>query len=367
MLIRILISILLWMQLTSVLQAQDAISSEPPSLQMLDSIVKQEQLFYQNLYPEIEFLVLKGGEDWMDEIEGLSIILGNKPVSLDYAHPYQLRQDLMYASIERIILMLNTQSPSASLFKADSPMGWADSVCVITLDPATIAKDSRQSTMHLLDLPDSTLKHITDESYLPADQYLEFVFDHEVYHCLKSYFVGPQAMSHKEFWAEYTSHQDEIGADSFALAMNIKKHHGLTKLANNITRIRGMSLFNIDADHMTCRALKDVLSMEADKIIGMQAQEIFDLANAIREKYGMSYNDYLTYLASSLAAVRMLGLGDLIPSDLTARIKDIPADNKLAIRMVENAKQCYNELTGQKYRPEDLQKLRKLIELHHVD
>lgn len=334
---------------------------------MLENIVKERQTFYHNLYPDIEFLVLKGGEDWMDEITGLSIILGNKPVSLDYAHPYQLRQDLMYASIERIILMLNTQSPSASLFKADSPMGWSDTVCVITLDPATIAKDSRQSTRHLLDLPESTLKQITNESFLPAKQYLKFVFDHEVYHCLKSYFVGPQAMSHKEFWAEYTGHQDEIGADSFALAMNIKNHHGITKLANNLTRIRGMSLFNIDAGHMTCGALKEILSIDADKIINMQVQEIFDLANTIREKYSMSYEDYLTYLASSLKAIGMLGLEDLIPSDMTARIKDIPADNKLANRMMDNAKQCYRELTGQDYRPEDLLKLRKIIELHPVD
>ena len=160
---------------------------------------------YGHLYPEITFLILQGEEEFLADMMTLNRELGSQPSSMDYEHPLVLREDLMYVSVERIRIMLESQSPSASLFEVDTNQSHQEYVCVLTINPRWVAADSIIATTHLLDLPQEVIKKIPqDMRLLPAD-YLAFVIDHEVYHCLKSMYVGPQLMSHKELWGGITT------------------------------------------------------------------------------------------------------------------------------------------------------------------
>ena len=114
----------------------------------LDAQIHEKRKYYEKLFPDIYFLILKGGEAWTEEMVVLATLLGHKPISLDYEHPADLREDLLFASVRRIQIMLQYQSPSASLFKADHPLGWPENICVITLDPEVVAGNHERATKH---------------------------------------------------------------------------------------------------------------------------------------------------------------------------------------------------------------------------
>lgn len=225
----------------------------------------------------------------------------------------------MIVIVERIIKMLQYFSPSASLFQADNPLGWQKHVCVLTIAPRKIATDSLQATRHLLNLPEEAIKKIPRDLQLLPRDYLEFVFDHELYHCLKSMYVGPQQRSQKEFWAEYNHYLDEQGADAYALGMHIKTRGEKSSFANNLQRIRGMALYNADPNHLTGKALQQALKIPVEDIIGMNANEIFDMANRVRDVRTISYNEYIHFLFSSIQAMKELGLEALVSETLRNR------------------------------------------------
>lgn len=300
---------------------------------------------YKKLYPDILFFNLRGGKETNDDMGALELVLGYKPVSLDYEHPIAARNDLIYVSIERIYIMLLNRMPSASLFKADKPLGWQEIVCVLTINPDEIAADSLRSTGHLLNLPDHTLKSIPHDLTLRPDDYLEFVIDHEIYHCLQSKYAGPQSMSDKEFWAEYNHLQDELGADAYALAMHIKTKKAATAFGHNLKRIRGMTLYNADPDHLTCKALEQIMQTPVSDIIDSNPGRIFELAQRVKKAQGMSYDDYLVYLSSAIQAMLTIGIKPELIKSLEERINTAP-DPALAAELIKKSQQCMTEISG---------------------
>jgi hypothetical protein len=252
----------------------------------------------------------------------------------------------MVVSFERIIRMLRYQAPSAAMFRADNPLGWQEHVCVLTISPHEVANDSIQATRNLLSLPIEVIRQIPRDFQLLPEDYLEFVIDHEIYHCLKSMYVGPQQRSHKQFWAEYNQFTEEQGADAFALGMHIKIRGEQSPFANNIRRIRGMSLYNGDPDHLTCKALQQVMEVPVADITGMSTSQIFELANRIKDGLTIDYPSYSQHLASAVQAMEELGVGALVSEELRDGIKGIPADPKLVKELVANAHRCLSELSG---------------------
>lgn len=326
-------------------------SQQPVETDYPDVLLKEKIEFYRRLYPEITFVIMQGGDDWQIEMMGLDVVLGHQPVSLDYEHPPELREDLMFVSSERILMMLKSKSPSASLFKADTPLGWQEHVCVLTINPAEVAADSIRATGHLLDLPQAFIDKIPRDLQLAANDYLAFVIDHEVYHCLKSRYVGPQLMSFKEFWAEYNHFQNEQGADAYALAMHIKTRGEISPFARNLLRVRSMALYNADPDHLTCRALEQVIKVPTGNIIEMSSSEIFDMANNIKNRLTPGYDEYVQYLASAVQAMQEIGVGELVAEELRNRIKGIQPDPVQVKELVANTRRCFSELRGDDSEP----------------
>jgi len=311
----------------------------------LDSLLNEKLEFYRHLYPNISFLILKGGDELVADMMALDLALGYQPSSMDYEHPPKLREDLMMASANRIVYMLQYKMPSASLFKADDPLGWQEHICVLTINPDEIAADSIRATRNLLDLPEDFIQKIPSDLRLQPTDYLEFVIDHEVYHCLFSMYVGPQEMSHKEFWGEYNHFLNEQGADVYGLGMHINTRLEVSSFAKNILRIRGMALYTADPDHLTCKALQQIFKVPVKDIAEMSAKEIFDTANRIQEHLAMSYDEYIQYLASSVQAMKVLGVEELVSDELRSRIKDVQADPAQVQELVTNTRRYLSELS----------------------
>ena len=312
---------------------------------VLDSQLNEKLEFYRHLYPEISFMILKGGDELVADMMALDLALGYQPSSLDYEHPPKLREDLMIASANRIVYMLQYRMPSASLFKADDPLGWQAHICVLTINPDEIAADSVQATRNLLDLPQEFIQKTPEDFRLQASDYLEFVIDHEVYHCLQSMYVGPQKMSQKEFWGEYNSFLNEQGADVYAMGMHINTRLEVSSFAKNILRIRGMALYTADPDHLTCKALQQIFKVPVKDIAEMSAKEIFDKAKHIQERLAMSYDEYIQYLASSVQALKVLGVEDLVSDELRSRIKGVQSNPAQVRELVANTRRYLSELS----------------------
>lgn len=310
------------------------------------TLLNENLEYYRHLYPKITFVNLQND----DELPALDVMLGYQPISMDYEHPADLREDLMLVSIERIWSMLLSKQPSAAVFKADTPLGWQEHICVLTINPDEVAADSITATNRLLNLPQKVIQKIPYDMQLPPDDYLEFVINHEVYHCLKSIYVGPQLMSYKELWAGYNQLHNELGADAYALAMHIKTNNENSIFAKNILRIRGMSLYNEDPDHLTCKALEEVIKIPSGNIAAVSTHEIFNLANNIKERLAISYDEYVQYLASAIQAMKELDIEAEISVELLYKLQNIQPDPEQVKALVANAHRSFSDLCGNEFK-----------------
>jgi hypothetical protein len=312
----------------------------------LNNLLEKKVEYYRQLYPDLSFLILKGGDELVTDMMTLDKALGVEPKSLDYEHPPALREDLMFVSANRILQMLQYKMPSASLFKVDEAQGLQENICVITMHPQSVAADSIQATQNLLGLPSAFVRKIPKDLRLSEDEYLDYVFDHEVYHCLQSMYVGPQKMSKKEVWGEYCHHHNELGADAYALGMNINKMGKITPFAKNVKRIRGTALSTADPSHMTCKATDQLFTIPAKTISGMNAKDVFKMATDIKKKTTIGYDEYLQFMASAVQAMNDLGVDAQISEEMDAAIKGIKPDPSQVIALIDRTKLCLSELSG---------------------
>ena len=305
-----------------------------------ESIVNEKRDYYNRLYPDILFAPFYGGAETSEEMVALDVLLGQEPISLDYEHPADLREELMLLSAERIWLMLQHQHSSAALFKADNPQGWQENICVITLDACAVAAIDPGAGNFSIELPAEIARDIPGGLRLNKKDYIEYVFDHEAYHCLKSMYVGPQRMSSMDLWGEYTHYLNEKGADVYAVALHIKKYKGITPFVENIRRFRELSFYSADPDHHTCDALNKLVSIPADDIVSMTNQEIFELANNIKQDLTISYDEYVMYLAAAIEAIKILGAESPELKEIEKKTKGLEPDRDLVNKLVEKSRSC---------------------------
>lgn len=305
---------------------------------LLDKKIKR----YSHLYQKITFLNLQSESDF----PAIDMILGLEPKNLDYEHPVKLREDMVYVSVKRIWTMLKYKEPSATLFKADSPLGRQDRVCILTINPDVLASNAIQSTQHLLNLPYDVIKKIPYGMQLQPNDYLSFVIDHEIYHCLKSNYVGPQLISYKELWAGYNDFHNEQAADVYAVAMHIKTNLNYSSFAKNILRIRSMSIYNDDANHLTSKAIEQLLQMPAKNITKMSSHELFELANHIKNHLAISYDEYVQYLASVTQVMKELGLEADLSNELLYALQEVDVDPEQVKELVTSTKHSMADLCG---------------------
>ena len=312
----------------------------------LDVLLKTKLENYQQLYPDITFLNLKGGNQLVADMLKLGNVLGHEPVSLDYEHPPELRKDLMYVSMNRILLMLQYSIPSSALFKTDEELESQSTVCVLTINPQAIASDSIQATENLLGMPHEFVNNIPRDMHIGSTDYLAYVIDHEVYHCLQSIYVGPQPMSKKNIWGEYWHHLSEFGADAYALTMHIKRQGRVTSFVKNVNRFRGSVLLTADPNHLTCKAIEQLYKIPPNQITAMTEKDVFNLALEIRNSLTMSYDSFLQFMASAVEAMNVLGVDPQLSEEAVSTIANVKADPERVKTLINRTRKCLAELGG---------------------
>ena len=342
---------LLWLAISSIPSIVHAGAEADSSVshKRLEIILDDKLEDYKHRYPEINFLLLRGGDHAVEDMVTLGRVLGKKPVNMDYEHPAELRKDLIDVSVNRILLMLQLQMPTSSLFKTNKKPSGQQYVCVLAISPVQVAGNSIQATRHLLDQPLEFIRNIPQPLLLSPQDYLAFVIDHEIYHCLQSMYSGPQPMSHKKLWGEYFQFLNEQAADFYALGMHIREHGRVTTFCRNIQRIRCASLASADANHLTSKGIQQLLKIPTREFTDADTSEVFAKARHFREHEVIDYNTYIQYVSSAIEAMKVLGLSSLITEELQISQVEISPDPSQVDELVSHTRQCLAELAAKKF------------------
>jgi len=315
----------------------------------IDRAIRAKLAFYDQEFPEIEFVYLSDGDEWSQALSALDLLLGYQPLNLDYEHPPELREDLLFVTVAKIQMMLVYRAASSYLFKVgELAAAKRDHVCVITLDPNSMALSDEVATRDMLDLRDSEFRAIPRENYLNKDAHLDFVIDHEVYHCLDTYYYGPITRSEKEFWGKYLCYRRERQADIYALAMHIQRNQGSTPYIKKIQQLRGMTLLNGELQHLTDRAISRLSDSDQEQWLSRSPGKIIESVKLLDKPLEFSYEEYLDFRLSALEAMRLLGKE---PNEILEPIypQDRKPDKKQVEQLLHKTKRYYKAYVGRDY------------------
>ena len=308
----------------------------------LEKVVLGKLEFYARHFPEINFIILDSAADTNRNMQVLIKILGQDPDPLDYEHPEKLRDDLLSVTLERIKYLLQMDAGSSTLFKPGKhALAKRKALCVITMNPWIIAKDDRAATHHLLDIPDSEFNTILPKNYLNHISHLKFVFDHEAYHCLDSYYNGPIPRSQNKLWSGYNILKNELGADAFGSIMNISDHGRVTRYIYTLHNIRALTLLAGDYDHYTYEVVKALLQSDIPGLVKCDIKDRFRISTTIRNRLNGSYDDYVLYRREADAARRIIA-GEKEINNFS--IKD--GEYKKVKILLGDTRRAYKELFG---------------------
>lgn len=305
----------------------------------LRAVLHGKRKAYNQTFPDIEFVLLEGGENWVDDMITLSTLLGDQPVSLDYEHLPTDRETLIILTGVRLRQMLRTGMPSATLYRADTPLGWRENVCALTISPRLFAAPDFDLGPYLFPLGDDVpafRQPIVQKDY--RREFIEFVFDHEAFHCLDALYNGPQPMSHETYWAEYYHYRNENGADAFGVAMHIRREQRATPFVHHLRDLRGASLLVDDSAHWTPEIIDKVAHAD---LAGLDAPALFRFATRLRDQVLPDYDAYLAYQCAVREAAEELGLATDPGSDPAGT-----ASPRLRNKILRITRDCYTRLTG---------------------
>ena len=281
-------------------------SNKDIKIEKINQAIKKKLDYYNQTFPYIQFVHLKNGE-WEKSLQALELFIGYQATSLDYEHPKELREDLLYVTVAKIQMMLINKITSSYLFKVgEIPAASKKHACVITLDAATNVLTNQVATEYFIDLPQDTLKSLPENSYLDKDQHLDFIIDHEAFHCLDSFHYGGIPMSKKAFSTRHDTYKRELQADMFAIAMHIRRNKKLTRYANNIMTLRAMTLLNGELQHDSSSAMQLMINSDKEKFIHTQPMELVKKVKQLYKTIAPSYEEYIDFRVAAIKVIDML-------------------------------------------------------------
>lgn len=317
------------------------------SLQNIDKmeIIKQKMIFYNNIYPEIQFMQLKGNETWQDDIVTAVTLLGNQPDNLDFEHPPELNEALLNASITRLSVTMQSDIISAALFKVGTnSILVRPNLCIITLDPDTFIMEPLQATNQMLNLSEKELKSINKDRLLNPLAHFEFTIDHEVFHCIDSYVFGGAPMTLKKYGGERNLFRRESAADAFALAMHIRKQKERTSYANNITHVRALWLFTESPNRCSFESMLSVLETSVEKILSMTNFQLINYIVKVTKQHVGDYDFYVKQRAAAFKAAKALGLNSSLYGDVWKNIESVKVDDRQVDFRIKRYQYYYKQL-----------------------
>ena len=289
------------------LNTLNTLSDKDIKIEKINQAIKKKLDYYNQTFPYIQFVHLKNGE-WEKSLQALELFIGYQATSLDYEHPKELREDLLYVTVAKIQMMLINKITSSYLFKVgEMPVASKKHACVITLDAATNVLTNQIATQYFIDLPLDALKSLPEKSYLDKEQHLNFIIDHEAFHCLDSFHYGGIPMSMKEYSTRHDTYKRELQADMFAIAMNMRRNKKLTRYANNIMTVRAMTLINGELQHDSSSAMQLMINSDKEKFIHTQPMELVKKVKQLYKTIAPNYEQYINFRVAAIEVVGMLG------------------------------------------------------------
>jgi hypothetical protein len=324
-------------------------SENEKNIQEINQAIQNKLDFYNKQFPEIQFVHLKNGE-WEKSLQALELFIGYQATNLDYEHPPELREDLLYVTVAKIQMMLVNRITSSYLFKVgDIPAASRQHVCVITLDPATTVLNNLVSTQYFIDLPQEILKSLPLESYIDNQRHLDFIIDHEAYHCLDTFNYGGIPMSDKAYSTRYDSFKRESQADMFALAMHLQRNKTFSPCAEQMMMLRGMTLLNGEMQHYSLAAMQLIIDSEKKQIIDSQPEELLRLVKRLYKTIAPGYEEYMKYRVAAVSAITQLGK-QVNEMEKPFAPADIQPDEKLVKELIKQTQDYYQRFTGKNYK-----------------
>lgn len=333
-----------------ILASYSTLASEKSSsrIQQINQLIEQKLDFYNKEFPAIQFVHLKNGE-WEKSLQALELFIGYQATSLDYEHPKDLREDLLYATVAKIQMMLINKITSSSLFKVGQlPAASRKYTCVITLDPATTVYDDEVSTQYFIDLPDEIISSIPIQNKINNERHLDFILDHEAFHCIDTHRFGGIPMSDKDFSTRYDTYKRESQADMFAVAMNIHRNKTMTPCADNMMMLRGMTLLNGEPQHYSVEAMQHITNLSQKKIINSNPDELVNLVKKRYKESAPSYEDYIKYRVAAVEAIYQLGQ-KVYEMQKPYYPENAKPNKELVNKLVKETKYYYQKFTGKEY------------------
>ena len=276
-------------------------------IEKINQDIQNKLDYYNEVFPDIQFVYLKNGE-WEKSLQALELFIGYQATSLDYEHPKELREELLFVTVAKIQMMLVSKVASSYLFKVgEIPAASKKQVCVITLDAATSVLTNQVATQYFIDLPSDTLQSLPKKSYLDKEQQLDFIIDHEAFHCIDSYLYGGIPMSKKVFSTRYDCFRRELQADMFAIAMNVRREKKLTRYAKNVMNLRAMTLINGEPQHDSFSAMQLVINSDRKKLIQAQPMALVKKVKHLYKSIAKSYDEYIEFRVAAVEVIGMLG------------------------------------------------------------
>jgi len=327
-------------------RAADLLQGRTYSAQDSDRLTKagpvdQQLALYARRIPEMGFIRIYGekGARFTGQLAGL---LGNGAENVDYEHEEEQRLDLVNLQLHRIAGMVEAGLPSATLFKLGKDSAFDHRyLCVITLDTAPYQLDPDYATHLMTSDMDLGLSGSPNQPFIRNEDFLRFTVDHEVFHCLNSYFNGA---SFRKTSDGVTSHYDhfvnEAKADAYASLMFNRVHARKKEFLKHVAAIRTQALAVTDTLHTT----SDVIRLSSDvclDVVMMEPEEVVYFATKLVNANSPSLKEYGQHLADLVEAVKRLG-GDAAGLKKVFELDSLPRHNEnevtAMVRQVENGR-----------------------------
>jgi hypothetical protein len=311
----------------------------------IQSTINSKFSFYNNKFKEIQFVHLKGGNHWKEELKSILKQLGENAVALDYEHPKKLQQDLMFVTIERLKFMLEHDGFSSTLFRVGGKnYNKKRNICVITLNPKTVGMSKADALRYMIDYSDEKFKEIHPSRYLDTINFIKFSIDHEVFHCLDSFLYGGAPLTFEVLGGDYNQIKRESAADAFAMSMHLKKHGTLTSFSRNLVHIRALSIKNNSLNHNTLRTVLKVMRTKNAQINNMSIKDIIIFSKHLSDETVGSYHDFKKQYALEIKALNKLGCKSMLSKEKLDELNIIAVDPVKVEKLVKQSRYFYQKL-----------------------
>lgn len=311
--------------------------------------VRAKLEIYNRAFPDIDFIYLSNGSDWIGSLMGLDLLIGYEPTCLDYEHPPELRQELVDVTVAKIQMMLLYHMASSYFFEVGQIAGTKRRyACIITLDTENAYDDDESATRNLMSLSDAEFQDVSQERYLDHQAILNFVIDHEAYHCLDSYYNSGIRRSEKELWGHYSCYNRERQADMFAIAMYRQRGGSRTGFVDGIEQLRAMSLLNGELNHDSSAGIRRIKQLSSSELQNIKPKTLMDMVRRQDQGLMPGYDAYLDYRVNAIEAIRRMGR-QVSELDAMAPPVDRDINEDEVQRLIEKTRAAYESfIAGQK-------------------